>query len=392
MMKYMYRAIAVIFIAFIVSSCGGQQKEGTKFAPNERTSALNENERKEAIAQKRSELNGLNLETLLYTHDIKFSIIEPEVQGEDITKEIANQIAVKMLQIASQNGISGLGTNPIFALGSEIVQTNRTATSTVPQKMTVQYDFTFKALNVVTGEVYATAIQTVTGVGRSFQEANQMSVREIKNTPELQKMLQTASSRIIDWYNNHLETLKNQVAVAESKGDVELALAIVEAVPEQAANTFKYAKEVQPELLKKLKQKYAAESLSALKAAIAEANGEFSPIVAGCLQMIPEGTNEAKQAQMLYAEYEKVMKEKAIADNKAKELEAQRTHEKELAQIEADKLKCKYEQMANAKALEKAMRYDSDQKNKGFWGKLGNRILGGIDYVGDKVSDSEWDN
>lgn len=392
MMKYMYRAIAVIFIAFIVSSCGGQQKEGTKFAPNERTSALNENERKEAIAQKRSELNGLNLETLLYTHDIKFSIIEPEVQGEDITKEIANQIAVKMLQIASQNGISGLGTNPIFALGSEIVQTNRTATSTVPQKMTVQYDFTFKALNVVTGEVYATAIQTVTGVGRSFQEANQMSVREIKNTPELQKMLQTASSRIIDWYNNHLETLKNQVAVAESKGDVELALAIVEAVPEQAANTFKYAKEVQPELLKKLKQKYATESLSALKAAIAEAKGEFSPIVAGCLQMIPEGTNEAKQAQMLYAEYEKVMKEKAIADNKAKELEAQRTHEKELAQIEADKLKCKYEQMANAKALEKAMRYDSDQKNKGFWGKLGNRILGGIDYVGDKVSDSEWDN
>lgn len=392
MMKYMYRAIAVIFIAFIVSSCGGQQKEGTKFAPNERTSALNENERKEAIAQKRSELNGLNLETLLYTHDIKFSIIEPEVQGEDITKEIANQIAVKMLQIASQNGISGLGTNPIFALGSEIVQTNRTATSTVPQKMTVQYDFTFKALNVVTGEVYATAIQTVTGVGRSFQEANQMSVREIKNTSDLQKMLQTASSRIIDWYNNHLETLKNQVAVAESKGDVELALAIVEAVPEQAANTFKYAKEVQPELLKKLKQKYAAESLSALKAAIAEANGEFSPIVAGCLQMIPEGTNEAKQAQMLYAEYEKAMKEKAIADNKAKELEAQRTYEKELAQIEADKLKCKYEQMANAKALEKAMRYDSDQKNKGFWGKLGNRILGGIDYVGDKVSDSEWDN
>lgn len=391
-MKYMYRAIAVIFIAFIVSSCGGQQKEGTKFAPNERTSALNENERKEAIAQKRSELNGLNLETLLYTHDIKFSIIEPEVQGEDITKEIANQIAVKMLQIASQNGISGLGTNPIFALGSEIVQTNRTATSTVPQKMTVQYDFTFKALNVVTGEVYATAIQTVTGVGRSFQEANQMSVREIKNTPELQKMLQTASSRIIDWYNNHLETLKKQVAVAESKGDVELALAIVEAVPEQAANTFKYAKEVQPELLKKLKQKYAAESLSALKAAIAEANGEFSPIVAGCLQMIPEGTNEAKQAQLIYTEYEKAMKEKAIADNKAKELEAQRFHEKELAQIEADKLKCKYEQMANAKALEKAMRYDSDQKNKGFWGKLGNRILGGIDYVGDKVSDSEWDN
>ena len=85
------------------------------------------------------------------------------------------------------------------------------------------------------------------------------------------------------------------------------------------------------------------------------------------------------------------MTEKAAADNKQKELEEQRTHEKELAAIEADKMKCKYEQMANAKAMEKAMRYDSDQKNKGFWAKLGDRVLGGIDFLGDKVSDSEWE-
>jgi hypothetical protein len=53
-------------------------------------------------------------------------------------------------------------------------------------------------------------------------------------------------------------------------------------------------------------------------------------------------------------------------------------------------MKCKYEQMANAKAMEKAMRYESDQKNKGFWSKLGDRIISGIDSYNDKASESDW--
>ena len=43
-------------------------------------------------------------------------------------------------------------------------------------------------------------------------------------------------------------------------------------------------------------REYAAESLAALRAAIPEANGSFSPKVAACLQMIPEGTSEANEA------------------------------------------------------------------------------------------------
>ena len=60
--------------------------------------------------------------------------------------------------------------------------------------------------------------------------------------------------------------------------------------------------------------------------------------------------------------------------------------------IEADKMKCKYQSQANAVAMEKAMRAESDAKHKSFWGKLGDRIIGGIDFVGDKVSSLEWND
>lgn len=389
-MKHIYNIIGLALMAVAIMSCGGQQKQGTKFAPKERTSSLTDSEREAAINQKRAELN-IDLGEQLNSHGVKFSILQPVAQGEDITPDIAQRIAVKMLEIASQNGISGLGSAPGFVLGCEIAQTGRAATGTAPQKMTVQYALTFKVANTSTGDVYATATQDVTGVGNSFPEANQNSANNIKNSPELQKMLQTASARIIDWYNQNVQTLKNQISAAEGAGDYDLALALAEAVPQQATSAFNYASSKQPELIKKMQNKHAAESLSALRAFIAEANGNFSPKVAACLQMIPEGSPEANEAQKLYAAYEKKMTEKAAADNKQKELEEQRTHEKELAAIEADKMKCKYEQMANAKAMEKAMRYDSDQKNKGFWAKLGDRVLGGIDFLGDKVSDSEWE-
>ena len=121
-MKRIYNIIGVALMAIAIMSCGGQQKsEGKKFAPKERESSLSDSERKAAIAQKKTELlGGLNLDTLLYSHGVKFSIVQPKVQGEDITQDIADRIVMKMLQIACQNGISGMGTNPSFVLGTEI--------------------------------------------------------------------------------------------------------------------------------------------------------------------------------------------------------------------------------------------------------------------------------
>ncbi len=50
-------------------------------------------------------------------------------------------------------------------------------------------------------------------------------------------------------------------------------------------------------------------------------------------------------------------------------------HEEALAQKEVDKVEAKYQAQAAA-----------NQKNKGFWGGLGDRILGGIDFITSKFS------
>ena len=398
----MKKAIFIICVAIMtIAVTGCNENKGTKFAPKERESKISDDERSSRIAQKRASLN--TIEGQLYNHGVKFSILEPKTIGNDITPEIAQMIGVKMLQIASQNGISGLGTAPGFVLGTEIMQTGRAATGTAPQKMTVQYTLTFKVMNTATGDVYATATQNIVGVGNSFAEANINAVKNIKNTSAMQQMLSTASDRIIDWYNNNVGTLKAQVEGAAGKGEYALALAIVESVPEQAKAAFEWASQRQPDLYAQWTHKVAADNLAALQSAIATANDDFDPAVGGHFKLIPTDAPEFAKAQELYNAYqEKVKVRRADLEARAeRDAAAQREwdmekakmdHETELVQIEADKMKCKYQSQANAVAMEKAMRAESDAKHKSFWGKLGDRIIGGIDFVGDKVSSLEWND
>ena len=296
----------------------------------------------------------------------------------------------KMLQIACQNGISGLGTNPGFVLGTEIAQTGRAATATTPQKMTVKYDLTFKVMNITTGDVYATATQEVMGVGNSFVEANQNFTSEIKNTPALQKMLQTASERIIDWYNKNVQTVKNEIETAAGKGDYDLALAIASSVPQQATAAFQYASSKMGELTKGLMHKKAADMLGEMTAAVASADDDFDPSIGAYLKLIPTDAPEHAKAQELYKTYNQKCKERRDAlEAKAEKDEAaarefekfkmMQDHETELAEIEADKIKSKYASLASAKAA--AAKAAASKKSGGLFGSIGDAISGTFDRV-----------
>lgn len=383
-MKSIYNIIGMALMGCFILSCSGGQKKGKSFNPEERTSSLSVEERDQRLAAKRAEL-GFNLDSLVASHGVKLSIVMPKVQG-DITEDISKRMAIKMLQIASQNGMSGLGTNPNFVLGAEISQTGRAATGTAPQKMMVQYELTFKVMNAITGDVFGTSMQEVQGVGSSFEEANQNAVKEIKNTPQIQKFLQAANDRILKWYNENLQVIKNQIQKAEGEGNYELALALLNSIPEQSTS-YSYVAEKQDALLKGMLHKRAADMLAEMESVLASSGDDFNPAVGAYFSLIPTDCPEHKTAQTMYAEYEKkcnarraVLEAKAERDEQAaRELEKLQMlydHEEALAQKEVDKVEAKYQAQAAA-----------NQKSKGFWGGLGDRILGGIDFLTSKI---EW--
>ena len=384
-MKRINHIILATAIVAVISACGGNGNlgsKGKKFAPKERESSLSEAERADAIAAKRAE-DKISLDTLLYSHSVRLGVMQPKVEG-DISENVSERFGMKFLQIASQNGISGLGT-PNIVLGAEIAQTDRTATGTAPQKMMVKYELTFKVMNTISGDVYATAQQHITGVGNSFEEASLNAVKEVKNTPQMQKMLQTASERIISWYNSNVQVVKNQVERAAAEGNYAYALSLVESVPEQATAAFSWASGKHPELLKGMLHKQAADLLAQMEGALASSGDEFNPAVGAYISLIPADSPEHKTAQSLYAQYEQkcharraALEAKAERDEQAaRDLEKYKMmheHEKELAEIEADKIKAKYKAQASSAAAQ-------PHRSNNVFNALGHFINGASDRI-----------
>lgn len=385
--NFLLYVVAVLATATLIACNGGANQQetatttGTKFAPKERQSSMTDSERKAAIDKKRASLD-IDVNTLLNSRGVRFAIVEPIIKG-DITQDIADRISMKLLQIASQNGISGVGSYN-FVFGAEIAETGRAVTSTTPQKMTVKYEYTFKVLNTVSGDVYATSTQEVLGVGNSFVEANQNAVKEIKNTPQLQQMLQTASERIIDWYDTNLQVIKNQVENAASAHNYALALSILNSIPEQATEAYKYVGEMQSQLYDKMYHKIATDMLGEMQALLASSGDDFNPAVGAYFSMIPADCPEYQTAQTIYAEYEKKcharraeLEAKAERDEQAaRELEKLimlYEHEEALADIEASKIRAKYEAQAAAASAK--------QRPTGLLGSLGYAISGTFDRI-----------
>lgn len=379
-MKLNYLLIAAT--ALMLAACGGNNSGNKKgFAPKDRTTVeMSDAERKIAIEAKKAE-NGVDLNVALNSDGVKLSVMPPFPKG-DITEDVSERIAVKLLQMTTANGIGGLNNVPGFALCASMQEIDKKVTSTTPQKMVTKYSISYSVRNLLTDDVYASYEQEITGVGGSFEEATRNAVNEIENNVHIQKMLSTASEKIITWFNENLETLKGQIANAMASNDYAYALALISSVPEKAGVAFEYASSIREDVLKKFKMKNANNELTAMKQAILAADNTMSTDVYAHLSLIPVDAPEYQEAMKLCAEYEaKVLDTREKKENReiaAEEARIEREHQMEMAKMDAERILTEHQCDATnekIKDLERELEYE----RKGFWGSLGTRILKGID-------------
>lgn len=345
------QVLIIMTAVLCLLSCGNHQNSSqsnngssvVKFAPKERASSLTDAERQAAITQKQQETE-VNIETLISPHSLRLTVLPPAIT-DDITDAVCEQIIMQLLRITSANGISGVnGSSPMaFALAMNPVE--RRVTGTVPQKMLISYDATYYILNMQTWDVYASYATQVTGVGDSFELATSSAVRELKNSSEIQQMIAQAEVNVVTWFENNIHTLQNRVTQACSSQNYAAALAVLNAVPEQAINCHKWASEQVPFVIDQLKKQVAHIELAALKDAIAMAMSEYNPAVGAHLAMLPLGTPEAKEGTRLYAQYMQQIDKERLRKIDLEE-------RKRLEALELQKLQMQYEHEATMKEME----------------------------------------
>ncbi len=301
MRKILIRILSIAIVTVGISCSGGSK--GTKFAAQEKESTMSDEEREAAIAAKRASLAEIDT-AVLVGNGIKLTIMTPQPSEEDhVTEKMSNDLARKLLSIASKNGISGMGGDPAFVLAAGITGLDKKLTGSAPQKTMLTYDVTLYVGNAITGTVFGSTTIKLTGVGDNERQAANNAVSELKDNAEIQHMIVSSTNKIIDYYNTHAGEIKAQAEATISKGNYDEAYGLLYSVPEQASELFAYASKKLPEVADKIFAKQSSQNLANLKSAIASSQGHFTPEAGAYLAMIPSGSPDYIEAQKIYSAY-----------------------------------------------------------------------------------------
>lgn len=313
---------------------------GTKFSPKEKESTMTDAERKAAINAKRQQLTDVDTAVLL-GNGIKLAVMTPLPDPENfITEKLSKDLGMKMLSIASQNGVSGMGGDPTFVLLAGITGATKKLTGTVPQKTMITYDITLYVGNIATSDVFGSATFNMVGVGNNESQAAANAAKGLKNSNEIQQMLARAEKKIVDYYNNHAAQIKADIEAKINSNDYEAAYALLRSIPQEASAIFPWVSETLPSVGQKIMLKASAENLARLKVAIAEGDEQFNPEAGAYLAMIPTNAPEYAEAQKLYSEYtERLRKQsddKTAWERQQAERQQQIEHAENMLKIEMD--------------------------------------------------------
>lgn len=346
------------------------------FNPKDRTTIRMTEEQRSKAVNALKQQGTFNLDSMLNGNNVKMSVLPPSSEAlTDTQKEL---FGVRMLQILTANGIGGINNVPGFAMTATIGQPTIKVTGSAPQKFLSEIEINYSVVNTVNGDVYATAIQRVQGVGSSAEEANNQALSNITTNQDISKMLRLASDRIVDWYNNNLAVLKAQISEAEANNDYALALALIQSVPQQATQAFAFAESNRTEIENKFKLQVAHNELTAMKEAIMDSDNEPSSQVYAHYLMIPTSSPYYSEATAALNKYEKDVEAKRteVSERKQADLQEERQMQMELAKMENTRIIAKY----TAQAAEQGLRLFLSQGSRGgFWSNLGARIIGAID-------------
>lgn len=374
----MKKLFMMITLATMIISCGNKVENSTskKFNPQPKTSQLSDSEREEAIAKKRKSLAVLTVDEAVKMQGVKFSILPPAVTKE-LSLDASDKLCVKMIQVAAQNGVSGLCTNPVLAMVAQVNRTESGMTNTIPQRAVVKYEITYYCGNLITHDIYASCKQSVTGVGPNFDEAAENAFDEVENNKQMSDMFANASERAIEWYNapNSVKPLVEQY-IAED--NYPLALALLNSVPAQADSTYAYALERSLEVTGMMFEENASQILAGMQSMIAENDTSYNVEVGAMFKMISPRSAVYAEAKKCFEEYtsrvhkftddKRKMEQELAAEKRNREYEIAadiRNKEFELAKEELTvrKVTAPFE----AQATLEQMKIDASVKKNSAW-------------------------
>lgn len=319
----------ILFLCLILISCGnGSNSSRKSFSPTKREHGqlIINNDNTERIDE---ETNNTW---------VKLSILLPYDEAFDASQQ--RRIEGKMLQLFSTLGIAGNGqSNPKHIIAPIFELASLEATSTAPTKYMAKYNITLYIADIVSGTVFNSLHQQISGVGRSKEEAYINAMESLTPNKDFVKFVNIAQDRIFKYYKDNGDAILAEANTMDQRRDYSSAIALLESIPIADSLHYSLARSKIDAIIPKYLKAISDDLLVKMKVALGSAPSDTINVIAmEYYQMIPTDSPCKAEADMLYNNYlNKLSSEQlAKAERQMKQLEADNSFRLREAELKAE--------------------------------------------------------
>jgi len=299
----MKRLAIIAASTLIVCACGNNgnnRSGGVSFTPKTQ----------ETVVTKGPSIKDVN-DPLSFEGCVKLMIMLPEGLPESSEALLRN----KIVHITAINNVGSLDGSPIFIIVPTIAEINHDITATVPAKHKVKYTMAIYVANLKSGDIFGSVEQEMLGIGDSGELALNNAISSISpGDDKYQTMLKTAQERIFAYYEANGSSLISEAKSLAAVNNFEEAITVLNSFP-KSCTCYKNALEAKNEIQIQYFVNNGNILVSKMKAAMASPKDNedgFSEEFTALYVMVPANSPAKKEADALYAEYQKSLDKAAM--------------------------------------------------------------------------------
>lgn len=230
----------------------------------------------------------------------------------DLPADARSALNLKLRQMATQNGFGS--TSGRFALTSNVVFTDKQATTTAPPQFVVSLEVQFYVVDVMEQVIIDEMSMPAKGIDRLENKAAIRAINSISvRTPQVRRFMNGARDKIVAYYNTRVPVIVQKADSYAAMENYDMALFVLTDIPE-SVDQYPMVLERMVDIYNKKIDGQVASALNKARAQVAL--GENEKAVAELMQLNSYGSHAA-DVNALIAEIKG-----DITDKQQQELEA----------------------------------------------------------------------
>jgi hypothetical protein len=168
---------------------------------------------------------------------------------KNIPKGTQDLLLGKMRQIIGLNGMSALDEAPLFIMTPQLMILSNDVTPTAPPMFTYNMEVVFNLADRYTGNVYASASQSLKGAGKTQQSAYNNAFSEINiRNGKWKAMMEKGKEKIVEYFNSNCDLVISRSKSFADQRNYVASLGLLNSVPPVCRECFDKANEVASEI------------------------------------------------------------------------------------------------------------------------------------------------